>query len=166
MGKRHKKIESERAGRFLRVGRNRITITLDDRLLFRILVPVADNEGLVFTHIHHEKFGSRVLKISGGSTENSLSIGKWIESRRLYKERMIPLEFLATTGQADAIAAFALVHYEQIEIQCYPISDRVRRYRRSENERTDSTEKMTPMPTTENGEAVTQINGLLEDDRP
>lgn len=129
MGECRKKVETVETGRFLRVGRDLITMTLDDRLLFRILVPVADNDGLVFTDRHHEKFHDRVLKISGGSTENHWSSGKWMERRRLYKERMIPLEFLATTEQADTIAAFALVHYEQIEIQCYPISDRVRRYR-------------------------------------
>jgi len=132
MSKRHKKVGSARAGRFLRVGRDRITMTLDDRLLFRILVPVAHNDGMVFTDRHHEKFHDHVLKISGGSTENHWSTGKWMERRRLYKERMIPLEFLATTEQADAIAAFACVHYDQIEIQCYPISDRVRCYRRAD----------------------------------
>jgi hypothetical protein len=132
MPRKESKLGSPRAGRFLRVGQDLITIALDDRLWWRLLVPIADNDGLVFTARHHEKFDGRVYKISGGSTENPWSNGKWRERGRLYKERMIPLEFLATTEQADAIAAFALVHYDQLEILCVPISDRVRRYRRAD----------------------------------
>ena len=93
-------------------------------------MPVADNDGLVFTDAHHLKVYRLIFKISGGSTDNPWSSGKWINDGRVYKDRVIPLEFLATTEEADRIAAFALVHYEQIEIVCVPISDAVRRYRR------------------------------------
>ncbi len=129
MPRRHRKIERRRAGRFLRIGQDLFSITLEDRLLWRIFLPVADNDGFVFLDRHHKKFSDRVLNVSGGSTENPWSAGKWINEGRLHKERMIPLEFLATTEQADMIAAFAAKHYDQIEIMCYPISDRVRLYR-------------------------------------
>lgn len=135
MSKGHKKIEKDLTGRYIRVGRDRITFTLDERPLWRILVPVADNDGLLFVDRHHKKFSDRVLKISGGSTEDHWSNGKWIYKRRLCSERMIPLEFLATTEQADNIAAFACVHYDQTEILCFPVSDRVRHFRRADQAR-------------------------------
>ena len=118
------------AGRYLRAGRERIAVSLDDRVLWMILLPVADNHGQVFLESHHNKFCDRVLKASGGSTEHAWSSGKWIDHGRLYSERMIPLEFLATTEEADEIAAFACVHYDQVEILWFPLTDRVRRYRR------------------------------------
>jgi hypothetical protein len=87
---------------------------------------------MVFLDRHHKKFDNLVLKTSGGSTEHPWSGGKWVFEGRLYQERMIPVVFLATTGQADRIAAFACKHYDQTEILYYPISDRVRRCRRSQ----------------------------------
>lgn len=131
MFKRHNKVESAGAGRFVRVGRDLVTIALDDRLWWRLLVPVADNAGLVFTDRHHFRLYRIVFKISGGSTDNPWSNGRWMDDGRVYKDRVIPLEFLATTEQADKIAAFALIHYDQMEILCVPISDSVRRYRRA-----------------------------------
>src|SRR5271170_4279163 len=107
MPRGHNKIGSGRTGRILRVGQDPFTVTLDDRFFWRIFLPVADNDGFVFLDRHHKKFSDRVLKVSGGSTENAWSGGKWINEGRLHKERMIPLEFLATTEQADMIAAFA-----------------------------------------------------------
>ena len=117
-------------GRYVRAGRERITVLLDDRVLWTILLPIADNDGRVFLNQHHKKFLDRVLKISGGWTEHPWSTGRWIDDGRLYSERMIPLEFLATTEQADKITAFACVRYDQVEITCLPLTDRVRRYRR------------------------------------
>ena len=117
MPKRHNKVVSEQSGRFIRVGRDRSTVTLDDRPRWRILAPVADNDGLVFTARHRKKFDGRVLKISGGSTENYWANGKWIYKRRLCSEPMIPLEFHATTEQAFEIAAFARGHFDQEEIE-------------------------------------------------
>lgn len=88
-----------------------------------------------------------------------------MDDGRVYKDRVVPLEFLATTEQADKIATFALIHYDQMEVLCVPISDRVRRYRRAENKASGGAEKGTLMPTTQKDEAVTQINDLLEDNR-
>ncbi|MGC2280450.1 MAG: hypothetical protein WA603_10565, partial [Candidatus Acidiferrales bacterium] len=112
--------------------RDRSTVTLDDRPRWRILVPVADNDGLVFTDGHRKKFDDRVLKVSGGSTENPWSNGKWRKGRRLYKEPMIPLEFHATTEQAFGIAAFARGHYNQDEIELKQIAGPVYRIRRAD----------------------------------
>ena len=134
MPRNQSKLVSPRAGRFLRVGQDLITIALDDRVWWRLLVPVADNDGLVFTDRHHLKLYRLVFKISGGSTDNPWSNGRWMDNGLVYKDRVVPLEFLATTEEADKIAAFALIHYDQIEILCVPISDRVRRYRRATTE--------------------------------
>ena len=131
MARKENKLAVPGAGRFLRVGQDLITITLDDRVWWRLLVPIADNDGLVFTEAHHLKLYRLVFKVSGGSTENPWSSGKWMNNGRVFKDRVIPLEFLGTTEEADKIAAFSLIHYDQIEIQCVPMSDRVRRYRRA-----------------------------------
>ncbi len=119
-----------RTGRLLRVGREVIAIKIDHRILWRILLPVADNKGYVFLEPHHEEFLERVISTSKGLTENSWSNGKWADGGCLYGDRMIPLDFLATTDEVDKIAAFACTHYSQIEIHCYPITDRLRLYRR------------------------------------
>jgi hypothetical protein len=159
------KIANGPAGRFVRAGRDLVTIALDDRVWWRLLVPVADNDGLVFTDRHHLKLERLVFKISGGSTDNPWSNGKWMNKGRVYKDRVVPLEFLATTEEADKIAAFALIHYEQMEILCVPISDRVRRYRRTEKEASVSVGRRRRRPTTQTEEKARKINGLLEDDR-
>jgi len=130
MGKRYNKIESDLTGRFVGVGRDRSTVTLDNRPRWRILAPVADNDGLVFTARHRKKFDGRVLKISGGSTENHWSNGKWIYKRRLCSEPMIPFEFHATTEQAFEIAAFARGHFDQEEIELNLMPGPVYRIRR------------------------------------
>jgi hypothetical protein len=161
----HNKIESVRAGRLLRVGRDLFSITLDDRLLWRILLPVAGNDGLLFLSRHHKRFYDLVLELSGGSTENSWSNGNWIDEGVLYQDRVVPLEFLATTEEAEKILAFACKHYDQSEILCYPISDRVLHCRRAEKEVTSSAESRTLRPTTANDEKMTLINGLLEESK-
>jgi hypothetical protein len=132
MSRGHKKIEKDLTGRFIRVGRDRSTVTLDARPRWRILVPVADNDGLVFTDRHRKKLDDRVLKVSGGSTENPWSNGKWRKGCRLYKEPMIPLEFHATTEQAFGIAAFARGHFNQEEIELRQIADPVYRIRNAD----------------------------------
>jgi len=165
MGKRHNKAEGAAAGRLLRVGRNLITIALDERWWWRLLVPIADNDGLVFTDRHHLKLYRLVFKISGGSTDNPWSNGSWMDDGRVYKDRVVPLEFLATTEQADKIAAFALIHYDQMEIMCVPISDRVRRYRRAKKEVASSAGQRTLTTTTSSDEEATQIDGMPEDNR-
>jgi len=132
MSKGHKKIDKDLTGRFIRVGRDRSTVTLDDRPRWRILVPVADNDCLVFTAGHRKKFDGRVLKISGGSTENHWSQGKWIYKRRLCSEPMVPFEFHATTEQAFEIAAFARGHFNQEEVELSLMPGPVYRIRRAE----------------------------------
>jgi hypothetical protein len=128
MRKRYNKVERGRSRRFRQVGtmtRQRVTITLDQRLLWGIRIPIADNRGRVFSQPHHRVFMDPVLKKSGGSTENSWASGKWIDKSRLYTDRIIPFEFMATIEEAEAIAKRAAKHYRQRMIHYYVISDRV-----------------------------------------
>lgn len=163
MAKNQIKLVRPPAGRFLQVGQNLITIALDDRVWWRLLVPIADNDGLVFTDRHHLKLYRLVFKISGGSTDNPWSNGRWMDEGRVYKDRVVPLEFLATTEEADKIAAFALIHYDQMEILCVPISDRVRRYRRARKEVASSAEQRTLRSATSTDEEAPHTDGILED---
>jgi hypothetical protein len=105
----------------------RATVKLEIRSLWRMLVPIADNDGIVFSERHHGVFRKKVISKSGGLTGNPAADGAWKDNGRLYRERMIPIEFLATDGQADEIAAFAREHYRQIEIQYCVISNHVRK---------------------------------------
>lgn len=165
MPRDHNKIGSVRAGRLLRVGRDLFSITLDDRLLWRILLPVTGNDGLLFLSRHHKSFYDFVLKVSGGSTENSWSNGNWIDEGVLCKDRVVPLEFLATTEEAEKIVAFACKHYDQTETFCYPISDRVLHCRRAEKEVTSSAEPGTLSSTIPTDDEAAQVDGLLEDNK-
>ena len=129
MPRRHNKVGRARTHRSRRVGsgtRELVTITLDQRFLFGMRIPIADNRGRVFSQPHHKAFTDPVLKKSGGSTENSWASGKWIDKGRLYTDRIMPFEFMATIEEADAIASLAAKHYRQKMIDYYMISDHVR----------------------------------------
>lgn len=129
MSKRHNKVGVARTRRFHRAGtatREVVKITLDPRALWGMRIPIADNGGRVFSQPHHKVFMDPVLRKSGGSTENSWASGKWIDKGRLYTDRIIPFEFMATIEQADAIARRAAKHYRQKMVDYYMISDHVR----------------------------------------
>ena len=129
MPKRNNKVVSVRTRRFRHVGtasRELVTILLDHRLLWGMRIPIADNRGRVFSQPHHKAFMDPVLEKSGGSTENSWASGKWIHKGRLYMDRIMPFEFMATIEDADAIASLAAKHYKQKMIDYYMLSDHVR----------------------------------------
>jgi len=152
MAERHSKIGHARTHRFRRVGiatRKPVKITLDQRPLWGMRIPIADNRGRVFPQPHHKAFMNPVLKKSGGSTENSWASGKWIHKGRLYMDRIVPLEFMATIEEADAIASLAVKHYRQKMIDYYMISDHVRhatRARRRVATRRNSNDERTASP--------------------
>jgi len=89
-------------------------------------IPIADNRGRVFSQPHHKAFMDPVIEKSEGSTENSWASGKWIHKGRHYMDRIMPFEFMATIGEADAIAKIAAKHYRQNRVDYYVISDHVR----------------------------------------
>jgi hypothetical protein len=106
----------------------RATVRIDERSLWRMLLPVADNDGIVFSEHHHNVVRQKVRKKSGGLTDNLAAHGEWINNeKKLVNDRNIPIDFLATCGQADKIAAFAREHYRQTEIMYYVISSHVRK---------------------------------------
>jgi hypothetical protein len=102
-------------------------VKIEDRPLWRMQLPVADNRGIVFSEDHHNVIRKKVLKKSGGLTDNLAAHGEWIDKNKLYSDRNIPIEFLATYGQADEIAAFASKHYRQKAIWYFVISTHVRK---------------------------------------
>ena len=152
MRKRHNKVVNARTRRFRRVGtatRELVTIALDQRLLWGMRIPIADNRGRVFSQPHHKVFMDPVLEKSGGSTENSWASGKWIDKGRLYTDRIMPFEFMATIEEADAIARRAAKHYRQRMIDYYVISDHVRhatRTRRRVATRRNLKDERAPIP--------------------
>jgi len=70
MPKPHNKVGRARTHRSRRVGtvtREVVRITLDQRLLWGMRIPIADNRGSVFSQPHHKAFMDPVLKKSGGT---------------------------------------------------------------------------------------------------
>jgi hypothetical protein len=115
-----------RSGRTSRSAATTTIVKIVDRPLWRIQLPVADNKGTVFSEDHHNIVRKMVLKISGGLTDNLAAHGEWIEKNKLYSDRNIRLDLLATCGQAEEIAAFAREHYRQKAIFYCVISNHVR----------------------------------------
>jgi NADH dehydrogenase/NADH:ubiquinone oxidoreductase subunit G len=112
----------------LRVRAPKLTkTTLDSRALWRILIPLASNKGFVFSSDHHERFLNTVRSVSRGLTNNAEASGEWQPKKKLYREPLIPIDFLANDAQADEVAIIAREHYQQIEVHYYVISKHVRK---------------------------------------
>lgn len=95
--------------------------------LWEILVPTINNEGKPFRTRHHKEWDKVVRNISGGMTILTPCKGQWIDKSTevLYEERMIPVRIACTRNQIIQIMKFAKVHYKQIDILAYKVSDDV-----------------------------------------
>jgi len=113
------------AGKFIRPRRYRVFVKLEERPLWEMYVPVTDNRGVVFPGGHVKRFFKYVLKMSGGSTENPWSSGKWIHEGQLYNDRIVPVYFFATAEQAERLAKFAVKLFKQKVVVYFLVSDRV-----------------------------------------
>lgn len=72
------------------------------------------------------RFDGFVLDMVGGLTVLKPSTtGKWIFEQRLYEDRVIPVRIACTRSQIEKILDFAKVHYRQIAVMAYKLSDEV-----------------------------------------
>ena len=95
-------------------------------LLWEILVPTLRKDGKFFTTRFHRAWDTKVREISKGLTVLTPSKGQWVSpSGDLVAERVIPVRFVATRQQAEAIVDFTLKYYEQQAVMCYLISSEV-----------------------------------------
>jgi hypothetical protein len=94
--------------------------------LWEILVPTVRNDGRAIHTRFHRVWDEKVRAISGGLTVMEPVKGQWISpNNALFKERMIPVRFIATRTQVDKIIEMTLIYYEQDAIMAYKISDEV-----------------------------------------
>jgi len=108
-------------------------IVVETKKLWEILVPtvrrVADAKGVFRPYrkrFHKKVWDPEVRKISGGLTIMMPVKGEWVgPGNELFSERMIPVRFIATEGEAKAIAVMTARIYDQKAVLCYLISDTV-----------------------------------------
>jgi hypothetical protein len=96
--------------------------------MFTILVPTVRNNGRPFRLRYHRLWDAKVRDISGGLTIMPPVKGQWMHGSELFAERMIPVMFIATDAQKDAIVAMTLIHYEQLAMLCWEVSQNVTLY--------------------------------------
>ena len=75
---------------------------------------------------YHREWDAKARKISGGLTIMAPVKGEW-ESREgeLFRERMIPVRFIAPREQANMIVDMTMEYYDQLAILYYKLSDEV-----------------------------------------
>jgi hypothetical protein len=98
----------------------------EERGLWEILVPTVRNDGRPIRTRFHRVWDAKVREISGGLTVLTPAKGQWISPDGvLFKERMIPVRFLATRASAEAIVEYTKIYYEQKAVLAYKISHEV-----------------------------------------
>lgn len=98
--------------------------------LWEILVPTERrSDGAPISTRFHRVWDARVREISGGLTIFKPVKGHWVDQssddNTLYSERMIPVRFIASEDDMEAIVAMTGVYYDQLVILCYEISQNV-----------------------------------------
>jgi hypothetical protein len=99
----------------------------EEKYLWEILVPCVRNDGRPFRLRYHRVWDAKVREISGGLTVLKTAQGQWVDPQTgdLYKDRTIPVRFIATREQMNRIVNMTCIYYEQLAILCYRIADEV-----------------------------------------
>lgn len=74
--------------------------------LYQIMVPCNFNDGKPVRTRHHREWDRQVRKITGGLTILPPGKGQWVDKNdgKLYEDRVIPVNVIATAEQMEAIA--------------------------------------------------------------
>ena len=83
------------------------------------------NDGRPFRTRYHTVWDEKVRVISGGLTIMPVGKGQWVHEDQVFKERMIPVQLLATEAEMNQIVDMSIVYYDQIAIMAYEISRNV-----------------------------------------
>ncbi|MBU2612510.1 MAG: hypothetical protein KKB62_02200 [Nanoarchaeota archaeon] len=98
------------------------------KLLWEILVPKFSNKGYKFLIEFHKRWDKKVGVISGGLTILRTAKGHWINpDKKLFSEEMIPVRIYCNEKEIEKIMKFTLDYYNQEEVFCYLISNKVKR---------------------------------------
>ena len=106
-------------------------MTNKNKLLWEILVPKFSNKKRKFSVKFHKEWDKMVEKISGGLTILRTAKGRWINpDRKLFAEVMIPVRIYCSENEIEKIMKFTLNYYNQEEVFCYLISNKIKKMRR------------------------------------
>lgn len=96
------------------------------------MVPCNYNDGRPVRTKHHREWDRQVRKITNGLTILPPSKGQWVDESdgKLYVDRMIPVNLIATEEDMEAIAKITMRHYDQLAVMFFKLSDHaIIRYR-------------------------------------
>jgi hypothetical protein len=94
--------------------------------LWEILVPCQWNDGTPIRTRHHKAWDEKVRRISGGLTVLKPGFGTWTNENTVYRERVIPVRIMCNDTDMDQIIDITLLHYEQLAVMVYVISEQCR----------------------------------------
>ena len=99
----------------------------DETFMWEIMVPTERRvDGKPITTRFHRAWDAKVRAISGGLTVMKPALGQWVcPEGELYRERMIPVRFLATVDQMNHIVDMTAVNYDQLAVLCYAVGSNV-----------------------------------------
>lgn len=101
----------------------------ESQSLYEILVPTQYLHKGQIRYIstrRHKAWHKKVIKIAGGLTILSKSLGKWQNKNAVWKEAVIPCRIACTAAQIEEIVQFTLKHYDQLAVMYYKITDDVK----------------------------------------
>lgn len=94
-----------------------------DHKLWEILVPCQFNDEKPVSTRHHREWDRKVRAISGGLTVLKPGKGFWVKDGTVYADRTIPVRIRCTRQDMDKIVQITLLHYEQLAVMYYVLSD-------------------------------------------
>lgn len=93
--------------------------------LWEILVPTRFGNGLPVWVEHHQEWDSYVRGLASGLTILHSAEGQWIDGEDFYQDTMIPVKISCDRDSIDKIIDFTIIHYQQIAVMAYKVSDEV-----------------------------------------
>lgn len=103
------------------------------KCLWQIMVPCNYNDGRPVKTRHHREWDRQVRKITNGLTILPPSKGQWIDESdgKLYVDRMIPVNLIATEEDMETVAKITMRHYDQLAVMFFKLSEHaIIRYRK------------------------------------
>ena len=102
-----------------------MNIMTTDKALYQIMVPCNYNDGRPVKTRHHRVWDSYVRNITCGLTIMPPSKGQWVDKTddKLYMDRVIPVNIIATEEEMNKIADITMKHYDQLAVMYFKLSD-------------------------------------------
>lgn len=92
--------------------------------MWQIMVPCNYNDGKPVRTKHHKEWDKFVRKHTGGLTIMKPAKGQWVDysTDKLYEDRVIPVNIIASDNDMKKIAKFTMSHYRQLAVLYFKIS--------------------------------------------